>query len=34
VTRLVDEHAAGDRDHSRRLWSLLVFSLWHERYAA
>jgi asparagine synthase (glutamine-hydrolysing) len=34
VTRLVDEHAAGARDHSRRLWALLVFSLWYERYAA
>jgi asparagine synthase (glutamine-hydrolysing) len=34
VTRLVDEHATGSRDHSRKLWALLVFSLWHERYAS
>jgi asparagine synthase (glutamine-hydrolysing) len=34
VTRLVDDHAAGACDHSRRLWALLVFSLWHERYAS
>jgi asparagine synthase (glutamine-hydrolysing) len=33
VTRLVEAHSSGARDHSRRLWSLLVFSLWHERYA-
>jgi asparagine synthase (glutamine-hydrolysing) len=34
VTRLVDAHASGARDHSRRLWALLVFSLWHDRYAS
>lgn len=33
VTRLVDEHSAGTRDHSRQLWALLIFGLWHERYA-
>jgi asparagine synthase (glutamine-hydrolysing) len=33
VTRLVDAHVSGARDHSRRLWALLVFSLWHDRYA-
>lgn len=32
VTRLVDEHARGARDHSRQLWALLVFGLWHDRY--
>jgi asparagine synthase (glutamine-hydrolysing) len=34
VTRLVDAHASGARDHSRRLWALLVFSLWPDRYAS
>ncbi len=28
VSRLVDEHVAGRRDHARILWSLLVFELW------
>jgi len=29
VLRLLDEHASGALDHSRRLWALLVFMLWH-----
>jgi asparagine synthase (glutamine-hydrolysing) len=33
VTRLVDEHSRGERDHSRQLWALLIFGLWHENYA-
>jgi asparagine synthase (glutamine-hydrolysing) len=28
VSRLVDEHLAGDRDHGRALWSLMVLSRW------
>jgi asparagine synthase (glutamine-hydrolysing) len=32
VTRLVDEHVARREDHSRRLWGLLAFTLWHERH--
>jgi asparagine synthase (glutamine-hydrolysing) len=32
VTRLIDEHAAGRQDHSRQLWGLLAFTLWHERH--
>jgi asparagine synthase (glutamine-hydrolysing) len=32
VSRLLDEHAAGRADHSRKIWSLLTFSLWHDRY--
>jgi asparagine synthase (glutamine-hydrolysing) len=31
VGRLLDEHAAGRHDHSRRLWGLLMFVLWDER---
>ena len=32
VTRLVREHLAGQRDHTLRLWQLLVFELWHRQY--
>ena len=34
VQRLIDAHVGGQRDMSRQLWSLLAFSLWHERFAA
>jgi asparagine synthase (glutamine-hydrolysing) len=30
VERLVQEHLDGRVDHSRPLWGLLMFSLWHE----
>jgi asparagine synthase (glutamine-hydrolysing) len=29
VRRLLDEHRTGPIDHSRRLWTLLMFMLWH-----
>ncbi|WP_280424929.1 asparagine synthase (glutamine-hydrolyzing) [Nocardia carnea] len=29
VTAMLDAHRAGDGDHSRRLWTLLVFMIWH-----
>ncbi|GAA4415860.1 asparagine synthase (glutamine-hydrolyzing) [Actinokineospora soli] len=29
VLKLLDEHRAGTLDHSRRIWALLVFMLWH-----
>lgn len=32
VNRVVEEHMAGARDHQYRLWALLVFALWRERY--
>jgi len=32
VKRLIDEHLAGARDHQYRLWSLLVFGMWRERW--
>lgn len=32
VTRLLDQHSRGERDHSRQLWALLIFGLWYERY--
>ena len=32
VTRLIDQHTRGQRDHSDRLWSLLVLELWHREW--
>jgi asparagine synthase (glutamine-hydrolysing) len=32
VDRIVDEHLTGKRDHTLRLWQLLVFELWHRQY--
>jgi asparagine synthase (glutamine-hydrolysing) len=32
VDRLVEEHLAGRRDHTLRLWQLMVFELWHRQY--
>jgi asparagine synthase (glutamine-hydrolysing) len=32
VRRLVDEHLAGTRDHTLRLWQLVVFERWHQHY--
>jgi asparagine synthase (glutamine-hydrolysing) len=32
VERLVREHQAGRRDHTPRLWALVVFELWHRLY--
>ncbi|WP_436495658.1 asparagine synthase (glutamine-hydrolyzing) [Actinokineospora sp. HUAS TT18] len=29
VMRLLEEHKAGTLDHSRRIWALLVFMIWH-----
>ena len=29
VRRMLDEHRTGPFDHSRRIWTLLVFMLWH-----
>lgn len=31
IERLCDEHLKGFRDHSQKLWLLLVFRLWEER---
>jgi asparagine synthase (glutamine-hydrolysing) len=33
VRQLVDEHLAGRRDHTLRLWQLVVFERWHRLYA-
>jgi asparagine synthase (glutamine-hydrolysing) len=32
VRRLVDEHVAGTRDHTLRLWQLVVFEKWQQQY--
>ncbi len=32
VRRLVEEHTAAERDHSHRLWSLLMLELWFDRF--
>ena len=29
VRTMLDEHRAGPVDHSRRLWTVLIFLLWH-----
>jgi asparagine synthase (glutamine-hydrolysing) len=29
VRRMLDEHRRGASDHSRRLWTVLIFLLWH-----
>ncbi|MGH3563724.1 MAG: asparagine synthase-related protein, partial [Mycobacterium sp.] len=29
VRRMIDEHRCGTSDHSRRLWTVLIFMLWH-----
>ena len=32
VKRLVNEHAGGKRDHTLRLWQLVIFERWHRQY--
>jgi asparagine synthase (glutamine-hydrolysing) len=32
VRRLVDEHLGGKRDHTLRLWQLVVFERWYDAY--
>jgi asparagine synthase (glutamine-hydrolysing) len=32
VRRLVNEHLGGKRDHTLRLWQLVVFERWHRQY--
>jgi asparagine synthase (glutamine-hydrolysing) len=29
VRQMLDEHRSGTSDHSRRLWTVLIFMLWH-----
>ena len=32
VQSMVREHAAGERDHHRVLWQLLVLEEWHRKF--
>jgi asparagine synthase (glutamine-hydrolysing) len=32
VDRVIREHTSGQRDHTLRLWQLLMFELWHRTY--
>jgi asparagine synthase (glutamine-hydrolysing) len=32
VTRLVESHRSGRVDNSRKMWALLMFSLWYDQY--
>jgi asparagine synthase (glutamine-hydrolysing) len=32
VDRMVQEHLSGKQNHAHRLWSLMVFVLWHRKY--
>jgi asparagine synthase (glutamine-hydrolysing) len=32
IRRLLDEHFRGRRDHSSRIWRLLIFELWHRNF--
>lgn len=29
VLRMLDEHQRGESDHSRRIWTMLIFMIWH-----
>jgi asparagine synthase (glutamine-hydrolysing) len=33
VRRIVDEHLTGRRDHTLRLWQLVIFEKWQQQYA-
>jgi asparagine synthase (glutamine-hydrolysing) len=32
VRRIVEEHLSGRRDHTLRLWQLVIFERWHRLY--
>lgn len=32
IDRIIREHMTGRRDHTLRLWALVVFELWHRQY--
>lgn len=34
VARMREEHRSGIRDHTWRLWSLIVFEEWHRQFLA
>jgi asparagine synthase (glutamine-hydrolysing) len=34
IGRLIDDHVAGRADHYRKIWAVLIFSMWFDRYAS
>ena len=32
VLNLLHEHCAGQRDNSRKIWTILIFMIWHQVY--
>ncbi|MDQ1354710.1 MAG: hypothetical protein QG657_5019, partial [Acidobacteriota bacterium] len=32
IKRMIEEHLSGRRDHVHRLWALINFNLWRERF--
>ena len=34
IERLMKEHIENKNNHSRKLWSLMLFQLWNERFFA
>jgi asparagine synthase (glutamine-hydrolysing) len=32
LVELLDRHASGAEDHSRGIWNLMIFELWHQRF--
>ncbi len=32
IRRMMDEHLGGKQNHAHRLWSLILFQLWREKY--
>jgi asparagine synthase (glutamine-hydrolysing) len=32
VKRIMDEHESGTRDHRKKLWTLMVFQMWHTQW--
>jgi len=34
VARLLSEHFQGSHDNRKQLWTLFMFQLWYDQYAA
>ena len=32
IERILDEHARGQKNHETKIWALLTFCIWHQRY--
>ncbi|OPG16446.1 asparagine synthase (glutamine-hydrolyzing) [Ferroacidibacillus organovorans] len=32
VLRMLEDHRAGRKDHARKIWSIVIFLLWHDVY--